>query len=83
METEKSITKSSYFPFCADFEVVEDRLGYRYTSTSIPLLAALSSSRSVVVGLLVRPSVRHLCEKVIFTVLNGNLNLPTYLPMQQ
>ena len=37
-------------------------------------LAALSSSRSVVVGRSVGPSVRHLCEKVIFTVLNGNLS---------
>ena len=46
-------------------------------------LAALSSSRSVVVCRSVCRSVRHLCEKVIFTVLNGNLNLPTYLPMRQ
>ena len=32
----------------------------------------------------IRPSVRRsedLCEKVTFRVLNGNLNLPTYLPL--
>ena len=49
-------------------------------------LAALSSSRSVVVGRSVGrsvgPLVGHLCEKVTFRVLNCNLNLPTYLPMQ-
>ena len=40
------------------------------------LLAALSSSRSVVVGPsvrpLVRPLVRNVCEKVTFRVLKGN-----------
>ena len=45
----------------------------------------MSSSRSVVVGPsvgpLVRLSVGDLCEKVTFRVLNGNLNLPTYLPI--
>ena len=41
-------------------------------------LAALSSSRSVVVGPSVGPSVGGLCEKVTFRILNGNLNLPTY-----
>ena len=54
-------------------------------------LAALSSSRSLVVGPSIRRSVGpsvgrsvgHLCEKVTIRVLNGNLNLPTYLPMQQ
>ena len=40
-------------------------------------LAALSSSRSPVVGPSVRPSVGELCEKVTFRVLNSNLNLPT------
>jgi hypothetical protein len=60
-------------------------------SSEFGFLAALNSSRSVVVGRsvgpLVRwsvgPSVGHLCEKVIFKVLNGNINLPTYLPMRQ
>ena len=54
-------------------------------------LAALSSSRSLDVGWSVGPSVRpsvrpsvgELCENVTFRVLNGNLNLPTYLPMRQ
>ena len=46
-------------------------------------LAAQSSSRSLVVGWSVRPLVRHLCEKVTIRVSNGNLNLPTYLRMQQ
>ena len=45
-------------------------------------LAALSSSRSLVVRRLVRPSVGpsvgELCEKVTFRILNGNLNVPTY-----
>ena len=44
-------------------------------------LADLSSSRSLVVGPSVRPSVGQLCEKVTFRVSNGNFNLPTYLPM--
>ena len=50
-------------------------------------LAALSSSRSLVVcpsvSWSVRPlvgwSVGHSCEKVTFRVLKGNLNLPSYL----
>ena len=51
----------------------------------IEFLAALSSSRSLVVGwsvgLLVGLSVLDLCEKVTFRVSNGNCNLPkTYLP---
>ena len=51
---------------------------------AVSFLAALSSSRSVVVCPSVGPSVGpsgDLCEKVIFRVLNGNLNLPIYLPM--
>ena len=36
------------------------------------LLAALSSSRSVVVGPSVRPLVRNVCEIVTFRVLKGN-----------
>ena len=47
-------------------------------------LAAQSSSRSLVVGPLVGPSVGwspYLWEKVTFRVSHGNLNLPTYLPM--
>ena len=52
------------------------------------VLAALSSSRSLVARWLVGPSVGwsvgHLCEKVTFRVSNGNFNinkayLPTYL----
>ena len=46
-----------------------------------PFVATLSSSRSIVVGWLVGPSVRwsvHLCENVTFKLSNGNLNLPTY-----
>ena len=35
-------------------------------------LAALSSSRSIVVGPSVRPSVRDVCEKVTFRVSKGN-----------
>ena len=54
-----------------------------HTRPGKPFLAALSSSRSVVVGPLVGWLVGGLCEKVTFRVLNGNLNLPTYLPMQQ
>ena len=46
------------------------------TAFTTAFLAALSSSRSLVVG----PS-EDLCEKVTFRVLNGNLNLPTYLPL--
>ena len=50
-----------------------------------PILAAPSSSRSLVVGQsvswAVRPLVGHRCEKVAFRVSDGNLNLPTYLPM--
>ena len=50
-------------------------------------LAALSSSRRVVVGRSVGrsvgPSVGKVCEKVTFSVLIGNSNLPTYLPMRQ
>ena len=52
---------------------------------SISFLAALSSSRSLVVGWLVGPSVRlsdTFVKKVTLRVSNGNLNLPTYLPMQ-
>ena len=54
-------------------------------SLTILFLAALSSSRRLVVGWLVRWLVRwseDLCEKVTFRVLNCNLNLPTYLPMR-
>ena len=62
--------------------------------TLVYFLAALRSCRSVVVRRSVCPSVRpsvrlsvrrsvYLSEKVIFRVLNGNLNLPTYLPMRQ
>ena len=51
------------------------------------IVAAPSSSKSLVVGRLVRPSVcwsvEQLCEKVTFRVSNGNLKLPLYLPMQQ
>ena len=35
-------------------------------------LAALSSSRSLVVGPSVGPSVRHVCEKVTFRVSKGS-----------
>ena len=49
----------------------------------VAFLAALSSSRSLVVRPSVRWSVGGLCEKVTFRVLNCNLNLPTYLPMRQ
>ena len=38
----------------------------------IPFLAALSRSRSLVVGPLVGPSVQELCQKVTFRVSNGN-----------
>ena len=44
-------------------------------------LAALSSSRRLVVRPSVRRSVREVCEKKTFRVSNGNINLPkTYLP---
>ena len=49
----------------------------------ITFLAAPSSSRRLVVRWSFGPSVRGLCEKVTFRVLNGNLNLPTHLPMRQ
>ena len=38
----------------------------------VNFLAALSSSRSLVVGRLVRRLVRHVCEKVTFRVSKGN-----------
>ena len=50
-----------------------------FSVQSYAFLAALSSSRSLVV----RRLVGHLCEKLTFRVLNGNLNHPTYLPLSQ
>ena len=64
------------FPFCMYMvEVMLVRM--------VPFLAALSSSRSLVVRRLVGPSVREVCEKVTFRVSNGYFNLPSDPPMIQ
>ena len=71
-----------------NYNTIKKNIGTHILQYKIPpsqsryiFLAALSSSRSLVVGSFVGPSVRHFCEKVTLRVSNGYLNLPTYLPM--